>query len=65
MAIEVVLLFAVQDTWNKLLTVNPRAILTLYKGVKVKGVPENTLTSLHDISGRLINIKNKVNRSGE
>jgi hypothetical protein len=65
MAVEVVPLFAVQDAWNKLLTVDPGAILTPYEGVKVKGVPENTLTGLHNVGGRLINVKNKVNGSRE
>jgi hypothetical protein len=65
MAVEVVPLFTVQDAWNKLLTVDPGAVLTPYEGVEVKGVPENTSTGSHDVGGRLINIKNKVNGSGE
>jgi hypothetical protein len=65
MAMEVIPLFAVQDAWNKLPIVNPGAVLTLYKGVEVKGVPENTSTGSHDVGGRSINVKNKVNRSGE
>jgi hypothetical protein len=58
MAVEVVLLFAIQDAWNKLPIVDPGAILTSYKRVKAKGVPQGT-------NRRLINIKNKVNRRRE
>jgi hypothetical protein len=65
MAMEVILLFAVQDAWNELLIVNPGAVLTSYEGVEVKGVPENTLTGSHDVSGRSIDVKNKVNGSRE
>jgi hypothetical protein len=65
MAVEVVPSFAVQDAWNKLPTVDPGAVLTPYEGVEVKGVPENTSTGSHDVGRRSINVKNKVNGSGE
>jgi hypothetical protein len=38
MAVEVVLLFAVQDAWNELPTADPGAILTTYKRVEAEGV---------------------------
>jgi hypothetical protein len=65
MAMEVVPLFAVQDAWNELPTVNPGAVLTSYEGVEVKGVLENTSTGSHDVGGRSINVENKVNGSRE
>jgi hypothetical protein len=65
MAMEVVPLFAVQDAWNKLPTVDPGAVLTPYEGVEVKGVPENTSTGSHNVGGRSIDVEIKVNGSGE
>jgi hypothetical protein len=58
MAIEVALLFTIHDAWNELPIANLGAILMSYGKVKAEGVLQGT-------SRRLINIKNKVNRSRE
>jgi hypothetical protein len=58
MVVEVVPSFAVQDAWNKLPTVDPGAVLTSYENVEAEGVSQGT-------SRRLINLENKVNKSGE